>query len=157
MNATWSRILIGLAMAVCLLGIGTLEVLGGRLRVDSPFTMAAPPSGIGAEPSADLPADVSVPEASVDGAQLTASIQAGRPTVLTVDENARRLLALNATGRVLVTDVSSGAQVVTEDRKATALALLKPGDVIRVEPANGRVQRIVVLRHAWGEMASPAQ
>jgi hypothetical protein len=72
-----------------------------------------------------------------------------------VDENARCLLALNATGRVLVTDVSSGAQVVTEDRKATALALLKPGDVIRVEPASGRVQRIVVLEHAWREMASP--
>jgi hypothetical protein len=51
--------------------------------------------------------------------------------------------------------VSSGAQVVTEDRKTTALALLKPGDVIRVEPASGRVRRIVVLEHAWREMASP--
>jgi hypothetical protein len=67
MNATWSRILAGIAVAVCLLGIGTLEVLGGRVRVDSPFTMASPPSGIGAEPSWDLPADVPVPDVSLNG------------------------------------------------------------------------------------------
>jgi hypothetical protein len=45
--------------------------------------------------------------------------------------------------------------VVTEDSGAGSLALLKPGDVVRIEPMTGRTQRIVVLRHGWQELESP--
>jgi hypothetical protein len=45
--------------------------------------------------------------------------------------------------------------VVTEDSAAGSLALLKPGDVVRIEPMSGPVHRIVVLRHGWQEVESP--
>ena len=53
--------------------------------------------------------------------------------------------------------MSNEAVVVTEDRKVADLAFLKPGDVIRIEPSNGQIQRIVLLRPAWREMTSPEQ
>jgi flagellar motor switch protein FliM len=56
-----------------------------------------------------------------------------------------------------MTEVSNEAVVVTEGRRVADLAALKPGDVIRIEPANGQIQRIVVLRPAWREMTSPGQ
>lgn len=37
--------------------------------------------------------------------------------------------------------------MVTEDEQSTGLALLRPGDVIRVEATHGQVQRIIVLRN----------
>ena len=70
MSVTWGRALIGLAVAVCLLGVGVLEVLSERVGAGS-------------------------------------------------------------------------------------LALLQPGDVVRVDPANGQPRLIVVLRHAWQEAESP--
>jgi len=78
-------------------------------------------------------------------------------TVLEVDKDARRLLSVNGLGRVRVAEVSNEAVVVTEDKKAADLALLTVGDLIRVESSNGRIQRIVVLRHAWHETESPEQ
>jgi len=45
--------------------------------------------------------------------------------------------------------------VLTEETQGAGLALLKPGDVIRVEPPNGQIQRIVVLRRGWQELESP--
>jgi len=51
--------------------------------------------------------------------------------------------------------VSNEAVVVTEGRRAADLAALKPGDVIRIEPSYGQIQRIIVLRPAWRKMTSP--
>ena len=56
-----------------------------------------------------------------------------------------------------MSEVSDQALVLTEDKKAADLATLTVGDLIKVEPGAGRVQRIVVLRHAWAETGSPEQ
>jgi hypothetical protein len=87
----------------------------------------------------------------------TRAIQLKRLTVLGIDRSARRLLSITGSGRILRADVSNGAVVVMEDRKTTDLALVKPGDVITVEPSGGPIRRIVVLRQAWQDMASPEQ
>jgi hypothetical protein len=53
--------------------------------------------------------------------------------------------------------VNNEARVVTDDKTATDLALVSTGDVIRAELRAGRIQKIIVLRHAWHETASPEQ
>jgi hypothetical protein len=86
---------------------------------------------------------------------LTAAIQTGRMTVVDVNREARRIVCMNSQGRVYEHRVTNGAKVVTEDKTAGDLALLNAGDVIRAELRAGRIQKIVVLRHAWNETASP--
>lgn len=157
MNATTGRILIALAVAVCLLGIGVLEVLSERVRVDRAFTTTLRPSVAEKAPTWDSIAPAEAPDPALDASHLTMSLQAGRVTVLTVDEKAGRLLSLNGAGSVLVSDVGSRAVVVTEDKQPGPLALLKPGDVVRIEPTAGQIRKIVLLRHAWQQMESPEQ
>jgi hypothetical protein len=171
MNTTWSRrILVGVAVGVCLLGVGALEVLSERVRVDRVPTTLPQLNQARTEPSWDSLVPLNEPsspeigaaagdEASTPGIarNVTDAVQKGRLTVLEVDEKARRLVSLNAAGRVVVGDVNDKVVVVTEDRKASDLALLKPGDVIRVEPRGGAVRKIVVLRHGWHDMTSPEQ
>jgi hypothetical protein len=161
MSVTWARVLIGLAVAMCLLGVGVLEVLSER----APSNRAAPtpprPAAERWEPSWEAgeatavraaEAEMSTP-AATDG--LTGSVQQRRLTVLEVNEKARRLVSRNGAGRVLVTELGRDPYVVTEDRGAGSLALLQPGDVVRVDPVNGQARLIVVLRHAWQEAESP--
>ncbi|HKW91528.1 MAG TPA: hypothetical protein VJX92_06480 [Methylomirabilota bacterium] len=171
MNTTWSRrILIGTVIAVCLLGIGALEVLSERVSVDGQLAAVSRLAEDRTQPAWDSPAapsELTAPEADltpgVDGLllavprKMTDSVQKGRLTVLEVDGQARRLVSLNAAGRVVVGEVEDKAVVVTDDRKGADLTLLKPGDVIRVEPGGGPVQKIVVLRHGWDEVSSPEQ
>lgn len=165
MGNTWGRVLIGIAVAGCLLGLGVLEVLSQRVRVDTAATTAVRSEGVRPEPSGDvlalhhddllgLEADPAVSsEAPASGVARTRT----GLVVLEIDEKDRRLSSLTARGRVLTTEVSNDAVVVTEGRRAEDLAVLKPGDVIRIEPANGQIQRIVVLRPAWRTMTSPEQ
>ena len=161
MSVTWGRILVGIAVTMCLLGVGVLEVLSerGQSRV------LPEPSRIGEvrpEPWGELgrvgptltaDADVSTPPASQGG--VTGALHQRRLTILEVNEQAGRLVSLTGAGRVLVTDLSRDPFVVTGDSGAGSLALLKPGDVVRIEPMSGRTQRIVVLRHGWQELESP--
>ena len=44
---------------------------------------------------------------------------------------------------------------MTEEKQGAGLALLKPGDVIKVEAPRGQIQKIVVLRRGWQELESP--
>ena len=169
MDMTWSRrVLIGTVIAVCLLGIGALEVLSERVSVDRQLAIASRLAEDRTELAWDsdtAPSELTVPEADltpgVEGVppavsrNMTDSIQRGRLTVLEVDGKARRLVSLNAAGRVVVGEVEDTAVVVADDRKGADLTQLKPGDVIRVEPSGGPVQKIVVLRHGWDEVSSP--
>ena len=171
MDMTWSRrVLIGTVIAVCLLGIGALEVLSERVSVDRQLAVVSQLAGDGTESAWDSAAassGVTAPEAdltpSVEGVppavprNMTDSIQRGRLTVLEVDGKARRLVSLNGAGRVVVGEVEDTTVVVADDRMGADLTLLKPGDVIRVEPSGGPVQKIVVLRHGWDEGSSPKQ
>ena len=86
---------------------------------------------------------------------LTAAIQTSRMTVVDINRETRRIVCMNSLGKVHEHRVTADATVITEDKTASDLALLNPGDVIRAELRAGRVQKIVVLRHAWHETASP--
>ncbi len=166
MRMTLSRVLIGVGVLVFVLGIGTLEVLSQRVRVD-PAATAHRAAGGAPEPSwdslaprddllsldADRATDSEAPTLEVDGARKGAA-QVGRLTVLEVNQKDRRLLSLNARGRVLAAEVSNEAVVITEDRKAADLGLVKPGDIVRVEASQGQIHKIVVLRAAWQEITS---
>ena len=86
---------------------------------------------------------------------LTAAIETGRMTVVDINRDTRRIVCMNSLGKVHEHRVTTDAKVITEDKTASDLALLNPGDVIRAELRAGRIQKIVVLRHPWHETASP--
>ncbi len=156
MSTTTVRVLIGIVVAACLLGIGALEVLSERVRVDLASTTAhrAPDGGSDSAPA--YLADLQIrEEPGPSPAQLSGTVQMGRQTVLNVDPTARRFLSLTGTGQVREAEVSKGTLVVTEEAQGAGLALLKPGDVIRVEAPHGQIQKIVVLRRGWQELESP--
>ena len=161
MNMTWGRVLVGVAVAMCLLGVGVLEVLSARAPIGRVLSAPPRPADVRTEPwlegnDAALLSGVEGEVSGLDGARgLTAAVQQRRLTVLEVNERAGRLVSLNAAGHVLVTELDPNPFVVTEDSGAGPLALLKPGDVVRIDQANGKAQRIVVLRHGWQEMESP--
>jgi len=165
MGTTWGRVLVGIAVAACLLGLGALEVLSQRVRVDTPATTAVGSEGVRPEPSGDA---LALYHDNLLGLEAGPAMDSEAPAsgiartgtglvVLAIDEKDRRLSSLTAMGGVLTTEVSSEAVVITEGRKAADLTALKPGDVIRIEPSSGQIQRIVVLRPVWREITSPEQ
>jgi hypothetical protein len=155
MSKTSVRVLVGIVAGACLLGIGALEVLSERVRVD-PASTSAQRAPDGRPDSSGYLADSEVWEdPSSSPAQPSEAVQTGRQTVLNVDPTARRVLSLTGTGQVRVSEVSKGALVVTEETQGASLALLKPGDIIRVEAPHGQIHKIVVLGHGWQELESP--
>jgi len=74
-------------------------------------------------------------------ATLTERLQAERMTVVGVDRTA---------GRFLCAEHRRWTPVVKAD-----LREVRPGDIVRVEPATGKPAHIVVLRTAPDELASP--
>ena len=54
-------------------------------------------------------------------------------------------------------DLSCGEQtlVVSDDDPAGTLESLNPGDIVKVERAAGKPDRIVVVRRVWEELTSP--
>jgi hypothetical protein len=153
---TTVRVLIGIVVAACLLGIGALEVLSGRVRVDRASTSAERAPDVRPDSSPAYLADSEIrEEPGPSPAPLSGAVQMGRQTVPNVDPAARRFLSLTGTGQVRVSEMSNGTLVVTEETQGAGLALLKPGDVIRVEAPHGQIQKIVVLRRGWQELESP--
>ncbi len=86
---------------------------------------------------------------------LTTAVQTDRMTVMEINKNARRIVCMTSRGRVYVHKVPNEALVVTDEKKTGDLAALNTGDIIKAELRNGRIQKIVVLRHAWHEASSP--
>ena len=156
MNVTTGGVLIGLAVAVCLLALGGLEMLTERVGMDRAVMTTLRPPVVERDPVWDTIAPPEPANPALDAAQLTMASQT-RMTVLDVDEKAGRLVAVNANGRVLESEVGGRTEVVAEGKSIGRVALLQAGDVIRFEPAAGRVQRIVLLRHAWQPLESPDQ
>jgi len=156
MSTTTVRVLIAIVVTAGLLGIGALEVLSERVRVEPASTTAqrAPEGGPDSSPAYLADFDLRE-EPGPSPAQLSGAVQMGRQTVLNVDPAARRFLSVTGTGQVRVSEVNRGTLVLTEETQGAGLALLKPGDVIRVEPTHGQIQRIVVLRRGWQELESP--
>jgi len=156
MSTTTVRVLIGIVVTAGLVSIGALEVLSERVRVEPASTTAqrAPEGGPDSSPAYLADFDVRE-EPGPSPAQLSGAVQMGRQTVLNVDPAARRVVSVTGTGQVRVSEVNRGTLVLTEETQGAGLALLKPGDVIRVEPRHGQIQRIVVLRRGWQELESP--
>ena len=156
MSTTTVRVLIGIVVTAGLVGIGALEVLSERVRVEPASTTAqrAPEGGPDSSPAYLADFDVRE-EPGPSPAQLSGAVQMGRQTVLNVDPAARRVVSVTGTGQVRVSEVNRGTLVLTEETQGAGLALLKPGDVIKVEAPHGQIQRIVVLRRGWQELESP--
>ena len=85
---------------------------------------------------------------------LTDLIQKSRLTVVAVDKEAGRLRVRDDSEAC--TDLTcQGSLVVTEEESRADLGLINPGDIIKVESNAGRPEKIVVVRRAWEEYASP--
>jgi len=86
---------------------------------------------------------------------LTEQIQRSRLVVVEVKRAEGRLRVRGEAD--VCTELSCAAEtlVVTDEDTKAGLDTLHPGDIIKVEPADGRPDRIVVLRRAWDEIASP--
>lgn len=152
MSTTTVRVLVGSVIVAGLLGVGALEVVSERATspVARGVTAGQPDS-----PPADL-ADLELrEEPDPSPTQMSGAVQTGRSTVLSVDPAGWRFRSLTRTGHVRESEVSKGTLVVTEGAQAAGLALLMPGDVIRVEAPRGQIHRIVVLRRGWQELESP--
>ncbi|HKB27358.1 MAG TPA: hypothetical protein VKG64_20175 [Methylomirabilota bacterium] len=86
---------------------------------------------------------------------LAEHIQRSRLMVVEVNRAEGRLRVRGEAGACTELSCSSETLVVTDENSSAGLDALNPGDIIKVEPASGRLTRIVVLRRAWDELASP--
>ena len=86
---------------------------------------------------------------------LTEWLQQSRLTVVAVDKENGRLRVKRSDDQCSDLSCQKGTLVVTEDETRADLDLLNPGDIIKVEPAGGRPEKIVVVRRVWEELASP--
>ncbi len=86
---------------------------------------------------------------------LAEHIQRSRLMVVEVNRAEGRLRVRGEADACTELSCSSETLVVTDENSSAGLDALNPGDIIKVEPASGRLTRIVVLRRAWDELASP--
>ncbi|OGK96344.1 MAG: hypothetical protein A3E31_07995 [Candidatus Rokubacteria bacterium RIFCSPHIGHO2_12_FULL_73_22] len=86
---------------------------------------------------------------------LTDWLQQARVTVVEVDREAGRLRVRGTGDACSDLACSEATVVVTDDAARAGLDALYPGDIVRVESAGGRPERIVVLRRVWDELTSP--
>ena len=86
---------------------------------------------------------------------LTDWLQQSRLMVVEVNKEQGRLRVRGAEDACTELSCQERTLVVTDEGTTTDLAVLNPGDIIKVESAAGRPEKIVVLRRAWEEWASP--
>ena len=86
---------------------------------------------------------------------LSESIQQSRMTVVEVDKRRGRLRVRGTADVCTDLSCSEHARVVTDEEVKADLDFLNPGDIVKIEPGTGSVERIVVVRRAWEEIASP--
>lgn len=86
---------------------------------------------------------------------LTDWLQQSRLLVVEVDTKAGRLRVRGAEDACTELSCQERTLVVTDEGTTHDLDALNPGDIIKVESAAGRPEKIVVLRRAWEEWASP--
>ncbi|OLA98439.1 MAG: hypothetical protein AUH77_10485 [Candidatus Rokubacteria bacterium 13_1_40CM_4_69_39] len=86
---------------------------------------------------------------------LTEHIQSSRLVVVEVKRAEGRLRVRGEADVCAELSCSEETLVVTDEDAKAGLDTLHPGDIIKIEPAGGRPDRIVLLRRAWDELASP--
>jgi hypothetical protein len=85
---------------------------------------------------------------------ITERLQNTRLTVVEVDPAQRRLRVRGEADAC--SDITCGEHtLVLSEEGQGGLEALHPGDIVKVEPAAARPERIVVVRRAWDEIASP--
>jgi hypothetical protein len=85
---------------------------------------------------------------------LTERLQSVRLTVVAVDPVHGRLRVRGEAD--VCSEITCGEQtLVVGDEGGGGLQALQPGDIVKVEPAGAQPQRIVIVRRAWDETASP--
>ena len=82
-------------------------------------------------------------------------LQEARLTVVEVDPRAARVRVRGSAPACSDLACSERTVVVSDDETRAGLDALCPGDIVRVESAEGRPARIVVVRRAWDELTSP--
>jgi hypothetical protein len=86
---------------------------------------------------------------------LTEWLQHSRVVVVGVDPVTRRVRVKTETEACTDLSCSERTLVVTDEGAGASLAALNPGDIVRIEEASGRPERIVVVRRVWEELTSP--
>ncbi|OLB05243.1 MAG: hypothetical protein DMD98_03845 [Candidatus Rokuibacteriota bacterium] len=86
---------------------------------------------------------------------LTDELQRSRLVVVEVKRAEGRLRVRGEADVCTELSCSAHIIVVTDEDARAGLDALNPGDIIKIEPTGGRPERIVVLRRAWDELASP--
>lgn len=86
---------------------------------------------------------------------LTDWLQQSRLTVVEVDKATGRLRVRGAADTCTELSCREQTVVVADEGTNGDLGTLNPGDIIKIEPAAGRPEKIVVLRRAWEEWSSP--
>jgi hypothetical protein len=86
---------------------------------------------------------------------LTDWLQQSRFVVVAIDP-ARRSLRIKGEAE-MCTDLSCTERtlVISDDGAAPDLSALNAGDIVKIEEASGRPERIVVVRRVWEELTTP--
>jgi len=85
---------------------------------------------------------------------LTERLQTVRLTIVEVDPARGRLRVRGEADAC--SEIACGEQtLVLSDEGRGGLETLYPGDIVKVEPAGTQPERIVIVRRAWDEIASP--
>jgi hypothetical protein len=86
---------------------------------------------------------------------LTDWLQQSRFVVVAIDP-ARRSLRIKGEAE-MCTDLSCTERtlVISDDGAGPDLSALNAGDIVKIEEASGRPERIVVVRRVWEELTTP--
>lgn len=85
----------------------------------------------------------------------TTWLQDSRLIVVSVDSLTRRLRLRGVQDQCSDMSCARDTVVVADGETTSALGELSPGDIVKIEAPDAGPQRIVVLRRAWEEYASP--
>ena len=85
----------------------------------------------------------------------TVWLQDNRLVVVSVDPERRQLRLRGPQDACSDLQCAQDTVVVAEGESTSALHALGPGDIVKLEPSEAGTTRIVVLRRAWEEYASP--
>ena len=86
---------------------------------------------------------------------LSELIQESRLMIVEVNKSRGRVRVRGAADACTDVSCSEQALVVTDEGSWANLDLLNPGDIVKIGATAGPAEKIVVVRRAWEEIASP--
>lgn len=82
-------------------------------------------------------------------------LQDSRLVIVSVDPDRQQLRVRGAQDACSELSCGQGTIVEADDETSETLHTLNPGDIVKLESTDSGATRIVVLRRAWEEYASP--